>query len=54
MSVVEQFPRNLRNNLRFTDRTLIAAAPAIAALFVVLMAASTAFDLAAVLPKRRP
>jgi hypothetical protein len=54
MSVMEQFPRNFRTNLRFSNRTLIAAAVAIAALFAVLMAAYNAFDLGAVLPKRRP
>jgi hypothetical protein len=51
---MEQFHRNFRDNLRVTPRTLLVAAVVVGALFVILMAAYTAFDLGAALPKRRP
>jgi hypothetical protein len=51
---MEQFPRNFRDNFRVTNRMLIVAAVVIVVLFVVLVTSYTAFDLEAVLPKRRP
>jgi hypothetical protein len=51
---MDRFPRNLRDNLRVSSRTLLGAAVVIVLLFLVLIIAYTAFDLGAALPRRRP
>jgi hypothetical protein len=50
------FPRNFRDTLlrSANTRTLLIAALIVAALFVVLVIAYTAFDFGGVLPRRRP
>jgi hypothetical protein len=51
-----RFPRSFRDTLlrTATTRTLLVAAIVVAALFVVLVVAYTAFDFGAVLPRRHP
>lgn len=51
---MEQFPRNFRDNLRVTIRSLLIAAVVVAGVIVVVVLAYAAFDLGTVLPNRRP
>lgn len=52
--MAEKFPRNFRDNLRFSSRGLIIAAAGVAVLFLLLVVLYTAFDLGAMFPKRHP
>jgi len=52
--LMDNFPRNFRDNLRVSRGALFLAAVVVAALLVGLMAAYSAFDLGSILPKRRP
>jgi hypothetical protein len=51
---MDRFPRNFRDNLRVSTRTLLVAAVLVALTFLALVVAYTAFDLSATLPRRRP
>jgi hypothetical protein len=50
---MDRFPRNFRDNLRVSGRTMLIAGLIIAALFVALVLAYSALDLGAVLPRTR-
>ena len=52
--LMDNLPRNFRDNLRFSNRGLFLAAVVVAALIIGVMAAYSAFDLGSILPKRRP
>jgi len=52
--LMDNLPRNFRDNLRFSSGRLFVAAVVVAALIIGLMAAYSAFDLGSILPKRRP
>jgi hypothetical protein len=51
--LMDNFPRNFRDNLRVSRSGLFLAAVVVAALIIGLMAVYSAFDLGSILPKRR-
>jgi hypothetical protein len=50
---MDRFPRQFRDNLRVTSRTLFIAAVIVAALFLVLVLAYSTFDLGAFFARTR-